>query len=147
LNFLKNNQKGTTAVELALVLPVLLTLIFGMIELSLFLFNKHILANAAQEGVRAGVIMRPVKKDGTIDSTIENIKIKTRVKLYAKNHLVTFENEIFDDDNIEIVPIARDNFAFGDDLEVNVNYDYKFLYLGSLLGTVTMQASSSMLME
>ncbi|MDA3916237.1 MAG: pilus assembly protein [Deltaproteobacteria bacterium] len=146
---LKNNQKGTTAVELALVLPVLLTLIFGMIELSLFFFNKHILANAAGEGARAGSIIRAVEKDGSIVSSDEDKRIKDKVKLYAKGHLVTFDNEVFDDDNIAIFPPApdRDTFFFGDDLEVKVEYEYKFLYLDPLLGPITIKASANMRME
>lgn len=50
------SQKGNAMVEFALILPLFLTLVFGMIFYSLALYNKIILTMAAREGARAGAI-------------------------------------------------------------------------------------------
>lgn len=50
------NEDGAAAVEFALILPVLILLILGMIEFS-FVFNAQIsLTNAAREGARVMAI-------------------------------------------------------------------------------------------
>ena len=49
-----NNQNGAALVEFAIVLPVLLMLIFEMIEFSLLLYDKAMITNASREGARAG---------------------------------------------------------------------------------------------
>ncbi|GAA1889756.1 hypothetical protein GCM10009715_39470 [Paeniglutamicibacter psychrophenolicus] len=52
----KTDQRGASAVEFAIVLPLLLTLLLGIIEFG-FLFNQQIsLTQAAREGARAYAI-------------------------------------------------------------------------------------------
>lgn len=49
---LKNNQRGASAVEFAIILPLLMTILIGIIELG-FYFNQQIsLTQAAREGAR-----------------------------------------------------------------------------------------------
>ena len=48
----KENQRGATAVELAIVLILFLTIVFGIIEFGLLIYNQHIVTNAGwDEGV------------------------------------------------------------------------------------------------
>jgi len=144
---LKNNQTGTSAVEFALVLPVLLILIFGMIEFSIFLFNKQILTNAAREGTRTGVLIRVVEKDGSRNMINENNAIKKRVKEFTKDHLITFGEDLFEDNDITI---TRTPVLNGSELEVSLKYKYDFLYLSLPpinLAPITINASSNMRME
>jgi Flp pilus assembly protein TadG len=49
-------QKGNAIVEFALILPVFLTLVIGMVYYSMALLDKTILTMAAQQGARAGAI-------------------------------------------------------------------------------------------
>ncbi len=57
------NEKGQAMVELALVLPLLLILIFGIVEFGR-VFNAYLIVNnAAREGARVGVV-------GATDTTI-----------------------------------------------------------------------------
>jgi hypothetical protein len=48
-------NKGASAVEFAIVLPLFLMLIFGMIEFSLILYAKAVITNASREGARLGI--------------------------------------------------------------------------------------------
>lgn len=52
---LKRSEKGQALVEFALILPILLGLILGMIEFGWILNGKLTLTNAAREGARAAV--------------------------------------------------------------------------------------------
>lgn len=150
------NQKGATAVESAIVLFLLLTLIFGMIEFSGAMFIRQGITNAAREGARAGIVSRPER--------LSNDDIAKIVVDYAHKHLIV----LLTADDVHIDDIDEDlsdglapdkrcvvfEFEYPDgvfhrcDLEVTVNYTYPFLFLSILgIGPVHLQATSVMKME
>ena len=43
------SQRGATAIEFALILPVIATLLFGMIDFGRLLYTKEVLNNAVRE--------------------------------------------------------------------------------------------------
>lgn len=51
-----HQRQGATAVELAFVLPVLLITVFGMLELSLAIFQYHVVAQGARQGARMAIV-------------------------------------------------------------------------------------------
>lgn len=53
---LQKNEKGQALVELALVLPLLLALLCGIIDFGWIYYNQITLTNAAREGARYAVI-------------------------------------------------------------------------------------------
>lgn len=50
----KGNIRGSAMVEMALVLPVLVVLVVGLVEFSRVLMVQQVITNAAREGARAG---------------------------------------------------------------------------------------------
>ena len=52
----KHREGGQSAVEMALTLPLLLLLIFGMLEMGWLASTRLVLDNITREGVRAGII-------------------------------------------------------------------------------------------
>ena len=50
------DEGGVVAVEFALVLPLLVTLVFGIVQFGLALNTKLTLTHAAREGARAAVV-------------------------------------------------------------------------------------------
>ena len=90
------NQDGVTIVEFALIAPLLFLLIFGMIEFSLLLFNKHVITNASREIARAGVVAREdrfiVYEEGSCaeDYDIDAFNATTVGNTWLQNNLVTF---------------------------------------------------------
>ncbi len=50
------SDHGASAVEFALVLPVLMLLTFGIIEFGVLLFDKAVITNASREGARMGIV-------------------------------------------------------------------------------------------
>jgi len=94
------NQKGATAVECAIILSLLLTLIFGITEFGLFIFNRQVITNAAREGARAGIVARPTR--------LSNGEIAAVVVDYAAQHLITFGDDVLTVDDVDIDPIDSD---------------------------------------
>ena len=55
------NERGAAAAEFALLLPVLLTILFGIIEFGMIMYSREVVTNAAREGARAGITQGPPK--------------------------------------------------------------------------------------
>lgn len=76
--YLHKNENGQSLVEFALVLPILLLLVLGVIEFGWLLNGKITLNSAAREGARVAVVLNlsdPECKQrvyDTINSTIES---------------------------------------------------------------------------
>ncbi|MGI5858042.1 MAG: TadE/TadG family type IV pilus assembly protein [Tepidanaerobacteraceae bacterium] len=49
-------QKGQTLVELALVLPIIILILFGILEFGRIFHSYIVITNAAREGVRLGAV-------------------------------------------------------------------------------------------
>lgn len=58
-------EKGAAAVEFALILPILLTLVFGIIEFGVMLYNKAVMTNASREIARQAILFQTPRRDVT----------------------------------------------------------------------------------
>lgn len=56
------NNQGAVAAEFALLLPVLLTILFGIIEFGMIMYSREVVTNASREGARAGIVQGPPKR-------------------------------------------------------------------------------------
>jgi len=66
-----SNQKGAALVEMAIILPILLVLVFGILEYGRVMFMTNVLNNAAREGARrAAVTPTPINVDAYVTSCI-----------------------------------------------------------------------------
>jgi len=69
----KRHQRGTSVVEMAIVLPLLLILIFAIGEFGMMYTQWQSLTNAAREGARIGVVWRGTGCDtNTVTTEIQN---------------------------------------------------------------------------
>ena len=50
------SRRGQAAVELALVLPLLLVVIFGAVEFGTAMYDKQVVTNASREAARAAIV-------------------------------------------------------------------------------------------
>jgi Flp pilus assembly protein TadG len=76
----KLNERGAVAAEFALLLPLLLTILFGIIEFGMMMYGREIVTNAAREGARAGIVQGPPKRTtDEINAIINNYLAGTGV--------------------------------------------------------------------
>jgi len=67
------SESGASAVEFALLLPVLMMVLFGIIEFGLALYRQSILTNASREGARLGIVQSvPAITNAQINAAIDN---------------------------------------------------------------------------
>lgn len=52
----KLNERGAVAAEFALLLPVLLLILFSIIEFGMIMYGREVVTNAAREGARFGIV-------------------------------------------------------------------------------------------
>ena len=74
LKWLKKSQAGQAMVEMALVLPVLIILLGGILDFGWLYYNKIALTNAAREGARYAAIhytTAPERKQESIDLSLD----------------------------------------------------------------------------
>ena len=152
------SQQGASVVEFALILPLLVVLIFGIIEFSLALYDKAIITNASREGARVGVVAR---WDTSVTPARYNplhiIEIQTTMNNYLSNHLVTFGGTGNWEFNPPITrcpdpPLETPSLpSSGSELVVTVVYPYTFLvlprFLTGLTGTINFRAETRMRCE
>lgn len=140
-------QDGTTAVEFAIILNLLILVFFGIIEWGLLVFNQQVITNASREGARAGIVigLGRTPEQNEEKSECQTIS-ETEAARYCADHLVTFDTSATAL-NIEAKPPSGINF--GDNLTVHVNYDYGFLVLSNLgfPSIITLKATTIMKLE
>lgn len=69
----KLDERGAAAAEFALLLPVLLTILFGIIEFGMIMYGREVVTNASREGARAGIVQRvPPLTPGEITAVATN---------------------------------------------------------------------------
>ena len=137
---LLRGEQGSTAVEFALTVVILLLLVFGIIEFGILVYDKHILTNASREGARAGIVMRTTRLS---DKDIEDV-----VSEFASNYMVSFTPSTLEFDPNISPPQPRDGVPFGTELVVPVKYKYHFLFLNNFgVGPITLTAETRMKME
>lgn len=62
-------RRGTVAVELAIVSPVMFAMLFGIIEFGWMFTVQHTMVNAAREGARLGVLQGTTVEEIEIEAT------------------------------------------------------------------------------
>ena len=136
---LKTDDKtGVAAIEFAIVLPVLILLLFGIIEFSILFYDKAVITNASREGARAGIVYRST---GPVSDT----EIEEVVLDYCADYLITFG------ETSSLTISTTPGFEAGDPLTVTVTYDYQFLvlpnFVTALTGGINLAAITVMRME
>lgn len=121
----RGKQRGIAAVEFSLVLPVLLLLLFGIIEFALAMYDKAVITNASREAARAGVVLKNPK---TSTAQIQNVALN-----YCQNHLITLNGTA----NPTVTVPSGQGGSFGTPLTVTVSYSYSGLALGAIISPFT----------
>jgi Flp pilus assembly protein TadG len=123
---MRTNQSGATAIELALLLPIFLLTIDGVIEFGLLMHDKNILHNAVTQAARAGIVNKNPKLD--------NFEIESIVRNYTSNFLISFNTT----NNLSVLVVQSPSKAYQTPLTVSVSYTYSSLLGGSVFSAIGM---------
>jgi Flp pilus assembly protein TadG len=122
---LRRASRGAIALEFVLVLPFLLIVLFGIIDVSFLLCDKAFITNASREAARAGVVVRVPQ--------LTSAQIRSVALNYLQNNLVT--------GGTATTPTVTVNqsagTSSGSPLTVTVSYRYQGLMVGSAFSSLT----------
>ena len=153
----RSRSRGASAVELALLFPFIMAILFGIIEFSFLLYDKAMITNAAREGARAGIVLRsprlplitPIAPCSGTSCTV-----KTIAEAYCANSMIS----IVGGQGCSATPIwtkvgghTKTTPQPGDTLGVTVEYTYNGTALLALysvmVGPLKIQSKSEMVYE
>ena len=124
-------EDGVVALEFALILPLFLLIVAGIIECAVMLFDQQVITNASREGARAGIIQAiPKPSEADIQGVVTTYL--TGAGLNAAR---------------ATVDVTGEALTFGNDLIVRVDYLYNFLFFPKFLGgsaSMTLSAITTM---
>ncbi len=121
---MRPKQRGAAAIEFALVLPLYLLAIDGVMEFSLVLYDQAIVLNAAREAVRAGIVVSDPK---LVDAAIAAV-----AQSYAASYLVSFDSA----HSVTVVVNQTAGGAYQTPLSVSAAFTYTSLLAGSVLSAI-----------
>ena len=110
------NERGASAVEFAILLPVLMLILFGTIEFGMMMYSREVLTNASREGARAGIVQQTPKP--TVG------QIQGIVTTYLTNTGINPANVT--------VNVTGAGGVFPNNLTVSASYPYRFFTPGIL---------------
>jgi Flp pilus assembly protein TadG len=128
----RRNRRATAAVEFAVVAPVFLLLVFGMIEYGRMVMVYQVLTNASREGARVAVL------DGATSASVTST-----VNTYLSSGTITGAT-------VTVSPNPPSNAAYGDPVTVTVSIPFSqvsWLPSPMYLGGKTLTSSTVMRRE
>ncbi len=141
------SRRGAELVEMALVLPLLLVLVFGMVDFGFLIYDKAIVTYAAREGARAGVVFAP--DPGVLPGVQRptTAQIKQVVLDRCSTWLISFGSHVVNTDDITVTGAQG---ASGTELTVTLTFPHQFVIIDHLipaLGNITLRSTSRMRIE
>ncbi len=118
-------ERGASAVEFALVLPLLFLIIAGIIDLSRLMFYSAIATNVAREGARAAVVLDP----GSATYNPANVSTRAQAAAWGLNPA-----------RLTVTPPTTCDID--KNLTVKVVYDFDWLILGPAMEMIGSGPSS-----
>jgi Flp pilus assembly protein TadG len=110
-------QFGSATVEMAIMLPLLLLLVFGIAEFGIALYRQEVLTNASREGARAGIVLStPPVTTAQVQNVVTNYLTSVGWNAALAN-----------------VTATGAGGAFGTNVTVTVTYVTNFPILGGLV--------------
>jgi Flp pilus assembly protein TadG len=126
------SDEGQAVVEFAVILPVLLLVLFGILQFGI-VFNNYIqVTSAAREGARKAATSRALGVSGAESAATTSAKAAA-ASLNQSNLTITFPNS--------------PTFVQGTDVTVQVKYPYSVSIMGLVVSSGTLTGSTTMRVE
>jgi Flp pilus assembly protein TadG len=148
-NLFTKKEEGGAFVEFAILLPILLLILGGIIDFGALYYNKQVLTNASREGARMGIVRQ---LDGAGNKIIvQESDIQYTVETYCDSHRLL---EFVDSVPPAVSAPGVSTLSYPSNLTVTVTYTHTFLLspLLNLFGgefghTINLSAETVMRME
>ena len=138
-NLFFRSESGAAAVEFALLLPVLMAMLMGTLEMGLILYDKAVLTNATREGARAGIVLRNPKP--TVSEITNVVLQKSQASLIS----------LLPADAPQVTVLQSSPAAWPNTLQVSAQYTFKGFVISTLMQALgsswTIHASTVMVNE
>ena len=133
----KRCENGVAAVEFALILPVLMLILFGILNYGILLYDQAVITNAAREGARWGAIntTTTISCSGTAIGTADPCQIANS---YTASNLISFGS------SVTSTTTASGSGTSGSIVTVTVTYP--FTEIGYVVGYLLNNLSSTSVM-
>ena len=147
-------KNGQAVIEFALVLPLVLLLLLGIIEISILFYDHAMITNASREGARVGIAFRA---NGSTYNPYSEEEIRTAVVNYLNTRLINFGGSGTVTVTAPLPTTPSPEYAYYPytpetigTRTVTVTYQHTFLVLSRFLGggpTINMSAQTVMRLE
>lgn len=124
------NERGQALVEFAIVLPLLLLLLLGIVDFARAWNVFEVLTDAAREGARVAVVYQPSTTEQDVRDTIIEAGQRTAISIDPAD-----------------ITITGFHAGRGTQATVRVEYDYELKWVGALLGLVSGDRTITMATE
>ena len=142
------DEHGGALVEFAIVMPILLMLVGGLVDFGFLYYNKQVLTNASREGARAGIVYEVDKENKK--KIIYEEDVQQIVQTYCSGRLWTFGGSSLP----KATASGVESLIYPANLTVTVSFKHTFLFssLLNILGgdfgpTLNISAETVMRME
>jgi Flp pilus assembly protein TadG len=145
----RRRQRGATIVEQAIILPVMLAIMFGVIDMSRALYTYHYVSYIAREATRWASV-----RGGGINGKSDQSQVQTFVSDVAGMALdpaqvTSTTNYIAPPNLTPLCPGGAGNSPANNKpgciVQVTVNYNYKFIFPFLPKGALRMSSESQMI--
>ncbi len=134
MKFNLKNQSGVAAVEFAVILPLLVVIVLGIIEFSILFYDKAMVTNASREGARVGIVYT-LAGSGNWTLTDLQGKVTTTVNQYLSSYLINLGNP--GTTATAAVTTAADPGTGANTVTVTVTYPYTFMVIPRFIASIT----------
>lgn len=147
----KNGERGAAAMELAMLLPIFILFIVGIMDFGHAWYIHHTITNASREAARFG-IRYPGTGPAPNDAAIRKVARDYLKQFFPADFVdgeVTVEPTWVDTNPGPATPPPAAGHGAGDDLTVTVTAPKEWILLGYLIGldTVTITAATTMMVQ
>lgn len=123
---LRRHDRGQSLVEFVLALPILLVIVFGIIEFAAAWRNYQVITNVAREGARLAVT--PSGIHSLVDARVKSLITQSGLNLADAN--ITYSNTCIPNPGA-ITCSGPGSAGFSD--TVQIDYTHRFVVLGPVL--------------
>jgi len=120
-------ERGISSVEMVLVSPILLIILFSIIEFGIILFDKALITNASREAARSAIALRQTPLTASQLSALSSSVVTN----YTTG-IIDFQGAT----PTVTTTTATDPKGYGKFLTVKVAFSYKTLVIGKLFSLI-----------